>query len=38
MENEEHSGTIGNEVSQENLGTRMTVWDEFIKGMVEHKE
>ena len=31
-------GRFLNEVSQENLGTRMTVWDEFIKGMFEYKE
>ena len=31
-------GKFLNEVPQENLGTRMTVWDEFIKGMVQHKE
>ena len=31
-------GRLLNEVSQDNLGTRMIVWDEFIKGMFEYKE
>ena len=31
-------GKFLNEVSREKLSTRMTVWDEFIKGMVEYKE
>lgn len=31
-------GRFLNEVSQDNLDTRMTVWDEFIKGMFEYKE
>lgn len=31
-------GKFLNEVSQEKLSTRMTVWNEFIKGMVEYKE
>lgn len=31
-------GKFLNEVSQEKLSTRMTVWDEFIKGMVDYKE
>ena len=30
-------GKFLNEASQENLGTRMTVWDKFIKGMVKYK-
>ena len=31
-------GKFLNEVSQEKLSTRMTVWDEFIKGMADYKE
>lgn len=30
-------GKFLNEVSQENLSTRMTVWGEFIKGMMKHQ-